>query len=56
MVFLDGEVYNGEWKNGMMEGKGRMDYQFFDKPSNNRKFYDGHWKAGKYHLRGTLAM
>jgi hypothetical protein len=39
MVFASGDFYEGYWKNGTYEGKGRHIW------ANNR-MYNGQWKEG----------
>ena len=46
MVFSDGDVYDGEWKDGMRHGKGRMTYSDGD-------IYDGEWMEDKGHGQCT---
>lgn len=46
--FSNGDTYQGQWKNGLMDGKGLMIYQ-----NGNR--YDGEWKAGQRHGKGKLS-
>lgn len=41
--------YKGEWKDGMMHGKGTFMWSKGD-------MYDGHWRAGKMHGHGVKKM
>merc|ERR1712146_482981 len=43
----DGFIYDGDWKNGKMEGHGAMKYLNGDK-------YDGEWKNFKKEGRGAM--
>lgn len=45
--YPNGDVYEGEWKNGQPEGKGRMIYA-------NGDFYEGNWVNGKRHGEGCF--
>ena len=45
--YKNGEIFDGEWKNGIIEGKGIYYY-------NNGRKYEGQWKNGKREGRGIL--
>ena len=47
MTYPDGNVYEGEWKNGQRTGKGIMKY-----PSGD--VYEGGWKNGKRSGKGVM--
>jgi len=47
MKYANGDVYEGEWKNGKKEGQGVMTYA-------NGNVYDGHWKNGKKEGEGIF--
>lgn len=40
MWLIDGEKYEGEWKNGKLDGHGKVTYP-------NGRIYEGEWKNGK---------
>jgi len=40
MDYEDGSSYEGEWKNDMRSGKGKMMYK-------NNSTYEGNWENGK---------
>jgi len=44
-----GDVYEGECKNGLREGKGKLTYL-------NGDVYEGEWKADKYNGKGKLTF
>ena len=44
-ISIEGYKYEGEFKNGLREGKGKIKYK------NNDK-YDGMWKNDKYNGKG----
>lgn len=44
---MDGDRYEGEWKDGRMHGKGAYHYSNGDK-------YEGEWKEDKRHGKGTV--
>jgi len=46
--YANGDVYNGQWKDGKPDGKGAMRYYA------NGDFYDGMWKHGKPDGRGVM--
>ena len=43
----DGDLYEGYWKDGKREGKGRMFYY-------DGSTYEGEWKADTWNGRGSL--
>jgi hypothetical protein len=45
MVFTDGSLYEGFWKNNKQSGKGRMIYKV-------DAIYQGNWKSGNHHGLG----
>jgi hypothetical protein len=45
MVYTDGSLYEGFWKNNQQHGKGRMVY-------SADAIYQGNWKSGFYHGLG----
>ena len=47
MYYSDGDKYEGDWKNGNMEGKGTYCY-------NNGDKYDGDWKNDKKEGKGIM--
>lgn len=47
MKYLNGEVYNGQWKDGLRDGKGKMTYM-------NGDVYEGEWSEGKRQGKGKL--
>ena len=47
IVFVNGDLYEGETKNGKMHGKGIMRYA-------HGIFYEGEWKDGKRHGKGKM--
>lgn len=53
-TFLTGEVYTGQWKNGLRHGKGILiipsDY------GNYNDKYEGYWKDDKQHGKGFLRI
>ena len=49
----NGIKYEGEWKLGKKEGKGKMIYKY-DENRNNLIYYDGEWKNDKKNGRGIL--
>ena len=40
MIYTNGSVYDGQWKEGEKHGKGKMEYDDGD-------IYDGEWKEGE---------
>jgi hypothetical protein len=46
--FPNGNVYEGEWKNNSIHGRGIMNYK-----SGNISFYNGEWKNNKWNGIGT---
>ena len=40
MIWKSGNIYDGNWQNGKMHGKGKMIWK-------NGAIYDGNWKDGK---------
>ncbi len=46
---MDSDRYKGEWKDGMMHGKGTFMWSKGD-------MYEGHWRAGKMHGHGVKKM
>lgn len=46
---LNRDRYKGEWKDGMMHGKGTFMWSKGD-------MYEGHWRAGKMHGHGVKKM
>ena len=46
-VYKNGDIYEGEWKNGKKEGKGTLCYSNGDK-------YEGEWKRGKREGKGIF--
>lgn len=49
MVWTDGKEYVGQFKNNLREGKGKMIWV-----TGKWKMYDGEWREGREHGRGTL--
>ena len=47
MVFINGDIYDGDWNNNIINGRGVMIYINGDK-------YDGEWKNGKREGKGVL--
>lgn len=47
LFYVDGDRYEGEWKDGRMHGKGAYHYSNGDK-------YEGEWKEDKRHGKGTV--
>ena len=47
MMYENGDVYEGYWKDGKMHGKGTMRYE-------NGDVYEGDWKDGKMDGEGTM--
>ncbi|MBQ1727533.1 MAG: hypothetical protein II039_09130, partial [Treponema sp.] len=47
MLYANGDVYNGEWKDGEPYGQGKMKWA-------NGDTYSGGWKKGKLHGRGVF--
>jgi hypothetical protein len=47
MTYANGDVYEGQWKNGLKQGSGVMDFSNGDK-------YEGQWKNGKMHGKGVM--
>ena len=39
MIYQNGDIYDGEWKEGLIHGQGKMIYK-------NRVTYEGEWKDG----------
>lgn len=48
MIFNNGNIYDGEWKKGLMHGKGRMTF-------NNGSVYEGEWEYNLMHGKGVCA-
>lgn len=46
---MGSDRYKGEWKDGMMHGKGTFMWSKGD-------MYEGHWRAGKMHGHGVKKM
>ena len=49
MINVSGQVYEGIWKDGLMEGQGRAQFM-------NGDIYEGSWQAGKISGFGILKM
>ena len=49
--FADGSEYTGDWRQGLMEGRGTMT---FGHNSPTLDSYNGEWKANKFHGYGVL--
>ena len=47
MTYANGDVYDGDWKNGEQEGRGKMTFA-----SGN--VFNGEWKGGKQEGRGKM--
>ena len=47
LSWVDGSLYEGEWKNDMSNGKGRLIHSDGD-------VYEGEWVDGMAHGQGTL--
>ena len=45
MLFENGDKFEGEWKNDIREGKGKMNYR-------NGKIDKGEWKKDKFQNKG----
>ena len=52
MTHVNGEVYDGEWKNGMREGRGKMHVKMHFNGEVYHEVYDGEWKNGMRGGRG----
>jgi hypothetical protein len=50
-TFADGSVYEGDWRQGIMEGTGTMT---FGTSCPSLDSYEGEWKRNKFHGTGTL--
>lgn len=46
--YLDGGVYDGEWKENRMHGRGVLYY------ANGEPAYDGEWQNDKFQGQGVL--
>jgi len=46
MTFIDGDKYDGNWKNSLYHGYGKMEF-------STGEYYDGYWKNGLQHGKGT---
>ena len=44
--FANGNIYKGDFVNGVFEGIGRYDFE--------GGYYEGEWKSGRYHGHGFL--
>src|ERR1700737_77206 len=51
-IFADGSEYTGDWRQGVMEGRGIMT---FGQSSPSLYSYNGEWKANKFHGEGVLS-
>jgi len=49
LIFKDGRVYEGETKNGIPQGKGKMTWTDED---GDKDVYEGDWVNGKKHGKG----
>ena len=49
---LNGDIYEGEWKNGFYHGYGRMIYG----KNHEVDYYMGHWKTGRKHGIGLQIL
>ena len=47
-TYSNGDVYNGQWKNGFRDGKGIMNY------SNSDDVYEGEWKNNNIDGKGIM--
>lgn len=50
-TFAEGSEYDGDWRQGIMEGTGTMK---FGVSCPSLAFYKGGWKGNKFHGKGTL--
>jgi hypothetical protein len=50
MIWIDGQVYEGEWKNGKMHGQGRIAFSVDDE----RDYYKGYFEDDKFCGKGKL--
>merc|ERR1712159_556482 len=47
MTYVNGDVYEGSWKDGELDGKGKMTYK------KDGDIYEGEWVRGNFHREGT---
>jgi len=50
-IYSNGDIYEGESKEGFPHGKGKMIYK---KDDYDRKMYEGEWKNYLYHGKGKI--
>ena len=48
MTYANGDIYEGDWKDGNISGKGKMTYA-------NKDIYEGDWKDGKMSGKGKMS-
>ena len=59
MEYSNGDVYEGEWLEGLKHGYGKMTYKYTTshekgKVTKRSTVYEGLWEQGKKQGRGTL--